>query len=79
MKVSAIAELLHGTLAGDAGREITGVAALEAAGPTELTYVESPKALAQAAASQAGCLVIPEGASLPGQTTIAEPQGCAGM
>ena len=35
MKVSEIAELLYGTLAGDAGREIHGVAALEAAGPAE--------------------------------------------
>jgi UDP-3-O-[3-hydroxymyristoyl] glucosamine N-acyltransferase len=71
MKVSEIAELLHGTHAGDSGREISGVAALEAAGPPELAYVESPKSLAQAAASRAGCLLVPEGASLPGQTTIA--------
>jgi UDP-3-O-[3-hydroxymyristoyl] glucosamine N-acyltransferase len=36
-----------------------------------LAYVESPRALAQAEASQAGCLLVPEGASLAGQTTIA--------
>ena len=70
MKVSEIAELLHGTSAGDAGRAITGVAALETAGPAELAFVEGPRALEQAAASQAGCLLVPEGASLPGHTTI---------
>jgi len=71
MKVSEIATLLQGNPAGDPEREITGVAALEAAGPTELAYVESPRALEQAAASRAGCLLVPEGASLPGHTTIA--------
>lgn len=71
MKVSEIAELLHGTLAGDADAEIQGVAALETAGPTELGYVESPHALEAAAASRAGCLLMPEGVSLPGRTTIA--------
>jgi UDP-3-O-[3-hydroxymyristoyl] glucosamine N-acyltransferase len=71
MKVSEIAELLEGIPAGDAGREITGVAALETAGPAELAYVESPRALEHAVASLAGCLLVPQGASLPGQTTIA--------
>jgi UDP-3-O-[3-hydroxymyristoyl] glucosamine N-acyltransferase len=33
--------------------------------------VETPRALEQAVASLAGCLLVPEGASLPGQTTIA--------
>jgi UDP-3-O-[3-hydroxymyristoyl] glucosamine N-acyltransferase len=71
MKVSEIAKLLGGNSAGDAGREILGVAALETATPSDLAYVESPRALEQAAASHAGCLLVPEGASLPGHTTIA--------
>ena len=71
MKVSAIAELLHGQLAGDSSLEIQGVAALEGAGPTELAYVESSRALASAAQSRAGCLVVPVGATLAGRTTIA--------
>src|SRR5208337_2383829 len=49
-----IAELLRGTPAGDAEREIHGVAALETAGPTELAYVEGPRSLDQAATSRAG-------------------------
>jgi UDP-3-O-[3-hydroxymyristoyl] glucosamine N-acyltransferase len=71
MKVSEIAELLEGTLAGDAAREIHGVAALDAAGPTELAFVESARSLEPAANSRAGCLLVSKGVSLPGRTTIA--------
>jgi UDP-3-O-[3-hydroxymyristoyl] glucosamine N-acyltransferase len=71
MKVSEIAELLRGKPAGEAEREIRGVAALEAAGPSELAYVEGSHALAQAATSRAGCLLVSEDVSLPGRTTIA--------
>jgi len=70
MKVSEIAKLLRGNPAGDAGREISGVAALETAKPTELAYVEGGRSLDQAAASHAGCLLVAEGVSLPGHTTI---------
>lgn len=70
MKVSEIANLLRGIAAGDTEREITGVAALDAAGPDELAYVEGARSLAQAAASQAGCLLVPENAPLPGHNTI---------
>ena len=73
MKISELAELLRGNPAGDAEREIHGVAALETAGPTDLAYVESRRSLHQAATSRAGCLLVPEGVSLPGRTTIAVP------
>jgi UDP-3-O-[3-hydroxymyristoyl] glucosamine N-acyltransferase len=73
MKVSEIAELLRGNPGGVVEREIHGVAALETAGPDELAYVESPRALPQAAASRAGCLLVPASVSLPGQTIIAVP------
>jgi len=71
MNISEIAELLQGSPAGDAGLEITGVAALETAGAADLAYVEGPRALEQAAASHAGCLLVPEGASVAGHATIA--------
>ena len=71
MTVLEIAELLPGTPAGEGEREIRGVAALDAAGPAELSYAEGPRALEKAVGSSAGCLLVPEGASLPGQTTIA--------
>jgi UDP-3-O-[3-hydroxymyristoyl] glucosamine N-acyltransferase len=71
MKVLEIAQWLRGNPAGEVEREIHAVAALETAGPTELAYVEGPRSLEHAAASRAGCVLVPEGASLPGQTTIA--------
>jgi len=73
MKVSEIAELLRGTCAGDIEREISGIASLEIAGPRELAYVESAHSLHEAAASRAGCLLVPKDLSLPGQTTIGVP------
>lgn len=71
MKVSEIAELLRGFAAGDAEREIIAVAALETAGPGELAYVEGPRSLEQFGAPRAGCLLVAQGVSLPGHTTIA--------
>jgi UDP-3-O-[3-hydroxymyristoyl] glucosamine N-acyltransferase len=71
MRVFEISELLRGKPEGDGEREIRGVAALDAAGPAELSYAESPRVIERAAGSRAGCLLVPEGVSLPGQTTIA--------
>ncbi|MFB3923005.1 MAG: UDP-3-O-(3-hydroxymyristoyl)glucosamine N-acyltransferase [Terriglobia bacterium] len=74
MTVSEIAKLLSGEAAGDATREIRGVAALASAGPDDLTFAEGERALAQAATSNAGCILIPTAAKLEGRTTIAVPQ-----
>jgi UDP-3-O-[3-hydroxymyristoyl] glucosamine N-acyltransferase len=71
MRVSGIAELLGGRVAGDAAREIRGVAALESAGPEELSFAEGPRGLSKAASSQAGCILVGEGAAVEGRTTIA--------
>jgi UDP-3-O-[3-hydroxymyristoyl] glucosamine N-acyltransferase len=71
MKVEEIARLLTGQMQGDRNREINGVAGLETAGPAELTFAEGPRVLERATRSSAGCILVPEGASLPGQTTIA--------
>jgi UDP-3-O-[3-hydroxymyristoyl] glucosamine N-acyltransferase len=71
MKVSQIADLLEGALAGDPAYEITGVAAADAAGPAELAYVAGPRALESAASSRAGCLLVPQEVSIPGRVTIA--------
>ncbi|MGD0227370.1 MAG: UDP-3-O-(3-hydroxymyristoyl)glucosamine N-acyltransferase [Terriglobia bacterium] len=73
MKVFEIAELLQANPAGDTEREIHGVASLETAGSTELAYVEGPRSLEQAVGSYAGCLLVPEGVSLPEHTTITVP------
>jgi len=71
MRVSEIAQLLGGKLQGESGRVIRGVAGLESAGPDELAYAEGARAVASAARSRAGCILVVEGVPLEGQTTIA--------
>ena len=71
MKISELARLLGGTLHGEADRQVQGMASLETAGPGELTFAEDAKALALAAASQAGCILVPADCSVAGRTTIA--------
>lgn len=71
MTTQEITKLLGARLHGDATREIRGVAGLDNAGPDELTFAEGARTLAQAANSQAGCILVAEGTELPGKTTIA--------
>ncbi len=71
MRAREISELVQGTLAGEGERKILAVAALDTAGPAELAYADGPRALEKAADSRAGCLLVPQGTSLPGRTTIA--------
>ncbi len=71
MRVEELARLVDGKLRGDAQREIRGVASLESAGPNDLAFAEGARALGQAARSQAGCLLVAEGVSVPGKTAIA--------
>ena len=70
MKTSELAKLLGGILHGEADREVHDVSALETAGPGDLTYAETAKSLALAAASRAECILVPEDCNLPGRTTI---------
>lgn len=71
MKVEEIARLLEGKLKGDGKREITGIAGLENSGEKDLTFAEGVATLRRAARAAAGCILVPEGSSLPGHTTIA--------
>jgi len=71
MKVAEIAKLLGGQVEGDGGREINGVASLDTAGTADLAFVDGARALERAAASTAGCVLIPQGATLARHTTIA--------
>ena len=70
MNTLELAKLLGGILHGEEAREIHEVAALGTAGPNELTYAEGSKSLELAAASQAGCILVPEECILAGRTTI---------
>jgi len=55
-----LAEGLDGRLDGDPARQVTGVAALADAGAADVAFVSLPRYAGAAAASSAGCLVVPE-------------------
>jgi UDP-3-O-[3-hydroxymyristoyl] glucosamine N-acyltransferase len=77
MRVREIAEWIGATYEGDGEKELTGVAPLETAGAAELAFVANRKAMQQAHASGAGCLIVPlDFASPAGRTVIraAEPR-----
>ncbi|MBI3548960.1 MAG: UDP-3-O-(3-hydroxymyristoyl)glucosamine N-acyltransferase [Elusimicrobia bacterium] len=57
-----IAELTSGELEGDAAKTITGAAGLADAVETDVSFLGNPKYGAQAAASKAGCLLLPKSA-----------------
>ncbi len=73
MTVEEIAEIVRGKAQGEKSREIRGVAGLDGAAPSELSFAEGERALSQAAASRAGCILISEGSVLPGHTVITVP------
>ncbi len=70
MKISEIATLLNGQLQGDGNAEVTGIAALDSAGPADLTFVDGTAALEQAKRSGAGCFLVPLNSALPGKASI---------
>jgi UDP-3-O-[3-hydroxymyristoyl] glucosamine N-acyltransferase len=59
MRVRELAEWLGATYEGDGEKELTGMAALETAGASEVAFVGTRKAEAQADHSAAGCLLVP--------------------
>lgn len=66
--LAEIASVVGGTLRGAADGRITGVAPLDRAGPTDLSFLASPKYAALFASSEAGAvLVTPELAEVPGK------------
>ncbi|MGH9358960.1 MAG: UDP-3-O-(3-hydroxymyristoyl)glucosamine N-acyltransferase [Terriglobia bacterium] len=70
MTVDEIARIVAGKAHGELARKITGVAQIETASPTDLAFMEGNRALKRATQSKAGCLLVPEGTSLPGRTYI---------
>ena len=58
MRVDEIAKRLNAPYEGSADVEILGAAALESAGPREISFVGNRKAAAAAASSSAGCLLV---------------------
>jgi UDP-3-O-[3-hydroxymyristoyl] glucosamine N-acyltransferase len=68
MRVRELAEWLGATFEGNGEKELTGVKSLESAGREDLSFVSSMKAVAQAEASAAGCLIVP--AEFPAGRTV---------
>lgn len=59
MKVRELAEWLGATFEGDGEKELAGVAPLESAGASDVSFIGSRKAAANAESSGAGCLLVP--------------------
>ena len=77
MRVRELAEWLGATYEGDGEKELTGVAPVETAGASEVSFVGTRKAQAQAESSAAGCLLVPPEWPSPTHRTVirvAEPR-----
>jgi len=70
MRVRELAEWLGATFEGDGEKELTGVAPLETAGSGELSFLGGRKAMQQADASAAGCLIVPPDYPSPARRTV---------
>lgn len=70
MTVEEVAQIVHGMVHGNGRAAVNGVAQLEAAKATDLTYAEGSRALARATRSGAGCILVADASALPHQTTI---------
>lgn len=80
MRVKELAAFLDAAWEGDPDREVRRVAPLAEAGSDDLAFVSRGKALKQAAASAAGCLLVPpEFDNTPPRTVIrtADPRAAA--
>jgi UDP-3-O-[3-hydroxymyristoyl] glucosamine N-acyltransferase len=58
LSLSAIVAALGGQLHGDAQLKITGLASLESAGPSHISFVSNPRYQQQLADTQAGCVIV---------------------
>jgi len=76
LSVAEVAAACGGRVVGDGGALLTGVRALESAGPESLSFVSDVKSLKRAIASRAGALLARSAGDLPGKTVIevADPQ-----
>ena len=78
MRVRELAELLDAPWEGDGDREIRRVSSLEDAGPHDLSFATPGRALKQAGASEAACLLVPLDYSNEARRTVirtTDPRG----
>jgi UDP-3-O-[3-hydroxymyristoyl] glucosamine N-acyltransferase len=76
MRVDQIAKLVNGQVQGEASREITGVASLDSAVPTDIAFAADRAALERLSCSHAGCVLVPCDAVITELTvvTVAAPK-----
>src|SRR5215831_9270733 len=70
MRVRELAEWLGATFEGDGEKDITGVAPLDTAGGSDISFVANQKAMRQSESSAAGCLLVPFDFSSPNYRTV---------
>jgi len=70
LSVAEIASLLNASAEGDAARIMTGAAALAEAASSDISFASGKQGLAAAAASNAGCLVVPLDFALTGHWSL---------
>ena len=70
MRVRELADWLGATFEGDGEKELIGVAPLETAGGSELSFVGNRKAMQRVEASSAGCLIVPTDWPSPSYRTV---------
>jgi UDP-3-O-[3-hydroxymyristoyl] glucosamine N-acyltransferase len=58
LRLGSFVEALGGELCGDRERTIDGLAPLETANPTQLSFLSNPKYIQQLAASRAACVIV---------------------
>jgi UDP-3-O-[3-hydroxymyristoyl] glucosamine N-acyltransferase len=73
LKLSVLAEQLGVDLEGDPHLEITGLAGLEDAGPTELSFVSGPRYARALKQSRAGAVLAPPGMLVAGRSCLRSP------
>jgi UDP-3-O-[3-hydroxymyristoyl] glucosamine N-acyltransferase len=65
-----LADLVGGTVVGDADLEIARVAAIDEAGPGDVTFVANPKYLSRLAQTKASAVIVSAGVEAPGVSLI---------
>jgi UDP-3-O-[3-hydroxymyristoyl] glucosamine N-acyltransferase len=70
MRVRELAEFLGATFEGDGEIELTGAAALDAAGPSDAAFAAGRKAAGDASVSAAGCLIVPPDWPSPAERVV---------
>ena len=74
LTLAELARRLGGRVIGDARRSVRRVAALDAAGPEDLSFLASSRYLPQARATRAGAVLAAAGVDLPGVALLVVPQ-----